>query len=66
MQTHSGILKLTKTEKKEIELLLEHAKRDLGYLEGGTYCTVDELFDIKSAEKAKRAIENIYWILDRF
>lgn len=69
MKTVSGVLHMTKTEKKNIELLLEHVKRDISYLGGGTYSTMKEdvyggyIADYKAIKKAEEAIQDIEWII---
>lgn len=67
-----GVLQMTKTEKKNIALLIEHAERDISFLGGGTYST-DKLTpdgdayvpDMKSIEKAREAILVLKWMLDK-
>ncbi len=66
MKTISGQLHLTKTEAKNIRLMLDHARQDLSYGAGGTYFISklgDNDWDEKNAKKAKEAIIDIEWIL---
>ena len=49
MQTRSGILVLTKTERKALELLRDHAEKDMSYGWGGSYGGHDE--DNKKEER---------------
>ena len=68
MKTKDGILKLNKTDVKEIKLLLRHTIEDISYDGGGTFNKGDNdnTFDEKEAKKAISAIESIKWILERF
>jgi hypothetical protein len=65
MKTVSGQLQMTKTEAKNIRLLLEHCLADISYGGEGTYnlSDPDNSPDLKSIQKAKEAIEDIKWIL---
>ncbi len=65
MRTVSGHLVMTKTEHKNIELLLEHVERDISYGGGGTFTdgTNEDNANVKEIQKVKEAIEDIRWIL---
>jgi len=54
---------MTKTERKNIEELLQHAEQDLSYGSAGTYGDGEELHDKKAPERVRNAIESIRWIL---
>ncbi len=62
MKTVSGHLKINKTERKEIETVLEHCERDLSYGSGGTFGDGDKLYHGEIA-KAVQGIQHIRWIL---
>lgn len=64
MKTKDGVPYMNKTEAANIRLLLEHAKKDIGYQEGGTYGDGDKV-DLRSVKAAGEAIEDIEWILER-
>lgn len=64
MKTKSGILiMMTKTEQKEMRLLIEHAKQDLGYGVGGTFGDGENWNKKGEAEKVRLAIKSLEWIL---
>ena len=65
MKTISGQLCFTKTEVKNIELMLKHVMEDLSYGGGGTFNLGDNenSFDTKNASKVVEAIDDIKWIL---
>ena len=67
MLTYNGILKFTKTEEKEMRIVLEHCKRDISYGGGGSFTKGDNNDDdTKEMEKAKRGIKNLEWILETY
>ena len=61
-QTKSGILYLSKTEIKEIELLLEHVQADINYGSGGSYGDGAKTY-FKEITKVQNAIKNLRLIL---
>jgi len=61
-------MRLTIKEKEDLMVLVEHTHRDIGYGDGGTYNKRakggDEfVFDVKEAERAKRAIQVLLKLL---
>ena len=62
MKTYNGRLKMTKTEIKNIQLLIEHTKRDISYEASGSYGNGIH-FNTKEAEKVKEAIKDLEWII---
>jgi hypothetical protein len=68
MKTKSGWLHLTKGEQKEIRLLLEHSRRDIDFGGGGSFSKYDNenTFDEKEADKVRRGIEAVEWILETY
>lgn len=65
MHTKNGQLHLTKTDIKEIETALTHCEEDLSNGGCGTFNIGDNenTFNAKEAEKAKKGIANIRWII---
>lgn len=59
---------MTKTERKEIEIVLAHAEEDIHYGGGGSYNLRDDenTFDAKEAAAAKRGIQAVRWILTTY
>lgn len=55
-QTKSGILHLTKTEIKNLEVLIRHVKADISYGWGGSYGGYDEE-NKKEEEKARQEVK---------
>ena len=62
----SGQLYLTKTDRRNIEVVLAHCETDLSYEGGGTFNLgdVDNSADIKEIEKARDGVDGIRWILE--
>lgn len=63
MKTISGHLFMTKKEIQNINILLDHAKRDLSYREGGSYGDGDKIYT-KEVKMAEQAIQDIMWVLE--
>lgn len=69
MYTKSGEIRITKTEEKNIRILLEHANMDMRNGGYGTYSLLktdkdgDYLFDEKNSDRAKDAIGMIEHLL---
>jgi hypothetical protein len=72
METKSGWLHMSKTERREIETVLSHCQIDLSYRGGGTFNTGEQdkygndEFDTTEAKKALRGIQHIQWILSTY
>lgn len=63
MKTHSGIPSISPSERKALVILIGHAKRDLGFMEGGSYGDGEKLY--KAEHKAgTRAVEMLEWMLE--
>jgi hypothetical protein len=65
-RTKSGALEITKTEAKNLRLLIEHSLRDISYNAGGTFALnpgMDDEVDAKEVAKVKDAIETLEWII---
>jgi hypothetical protein len=68
MKTVSGALFLSKTEIKELEILIQHMKANISYGGGGTFWTGEDkngehVFDQKNAIKAANACDTIEEII---
>jgi hypothetical protein len=72
MKTVSGVLQITKTEAKNIRVLLDHARKDLAYGGEGTYWSGKDdrkgyhLANKSDMRKSIEAIVDIEWMLDTF
>lgn len=56
---------MSKAEHKEIELMLEHAQRDIEYGASGSYGDGEKVNQRKQ-EKALRGIRYVRWILEAY
>lgn len=54
-------MKISKQQLQDLQILIDHAEKDIQYREGGTYYNPDnpEIFDTKKATRALRAIDFI-------
>jgi len=68
MKIKSGVLQINKSEKKAFALLIEHVRSDMSYGDGGSFVKwkPEQHFDEKEAERVRRAIAMLEWIINEF